>query len=290
MGDQGKKIILSAELENISVQTKTSLNVGVYKDAFFRKPWHFHPEYELLLITKGFGTRMVGDHFEKFTEGDLVLIGGNLPHAWISDPYFLDSRNDDTCESIYIQFRKNVFGTHFIDLPELLSIRTILVKAEQGIKIKGRHQAEITKQMLSVSKLTPMEQLLTLIRLLDLVYHSEYQVLASKSYIDQRIFSSKKMTQIHKYLIENFKNDIDLNACAQHIGMTSTSLCRFFKKQTNVPFSVYLNYLRINFAKNLIRNTELPIKEIAYQCGYVSVVYFNQKFKKLTGVSPRAYK
>lgn len=148
----------------------------------------------------------------------------------------------------------------------------------------------ITNQMLQIEKQSPIEQLLTLIRLLDLVYHTKYEILASRNYVQQGIFSSARMTQIHNYLIQNFKNDINVNDCARHIGITTTSLCRFIKKQTNVTFSVYLNYLRINFAQKLIRNTELPMKEIAFQCGYTSVVYFNQKFKKLTGVSPGKYR
>jgi len=288
--EERKNIVLSAELENIAIQQKSSINIGIYKDAYFRRGWHYHPEFELLLITKGYGTRMVGDHFEQFAEGDLVLLGGNLPHAWISDPYFLKEDNDEVCESIYVQFRKSVFGTHFIDIPEFAGIRVVLSKAQQGVKVSGVHKEEIKNHMLRISDQTPMEQLLSLIRLLDLIFHTEYAVLASRNYIQQGIFKSKKMTIIHNYMIQNFKNDIDVNTCARHIGMTTTSLCRFFKKQTNVTFSVYLNYLRINFAQKLIRNTEMQIKEIAYQCGYTSVVYFNQKFKKLTGISPRQYK
>ena len=290
MKEERKNITLSAELENITVQQSSSINVGTYKDAYFRRPWHYHPEYELLLVTKGYGTRMVGDHFDSFKEGDLVLLGGNLPHAWISDPHFLKDDNDGVCESIYVQFRKSVFGTQFIDIPELRGIRVILSKAQQGIKVSGVHKREITEHLREISNQSPIEQLLTLIRLLDLIFYTQYQVLASRNYIQQGIFKSNKMTEIHNYMIQNFKNSIDVNSCAKHIDMTTTSLCRFFKKQTNVTFSVYLNYLRINFAQKLIRNTGLPMKEIAYQCGYTSVIYFNQKFKKLTGISPREYR
>lgn len=290
MKDERKEIVLSAELENIAIKQKSSINVGVYKDAYFRRGWHYHPEFELLLITNGYGTRMVGDHFEQFKKGDLVLLGANLPHAWVSDPYFLEEDNVEACESIYIQFRKSVFGTHFIDIPELNGIRVVLAKAQQGIKVSGIHEEEIKDRMMAISEQAPLEQLLNLIRLLDLIFNSEYEVLASRNYMQQGIFKSKKMTEIHNYMIQNFKNEISINSCAEHIGMTTTSFCRFFKKQTNVTFSVYLNYLRINFAQKLIRNSDLPMKEIAYQCGYESVVYFNQKFKKLTGLSPREYR
>jgi AraC-like DNA-binding protein len=279
-----------AELENIAIKRQSSFNVGKYCDAYFRRPWHYHPEFEILLITKGFGTRMTGDHFEPFEEGDLILLGGNLPHAWISDAHFLKEDNNDVCESIFIQFRKSVFGTHFIDMPEMESIRTILTKAERGLKIEGNNKTEITKHMLSLEKQSPLEQMLTLIRILDLMHQSEYKILASNNYAQRGIFKSPKMTKAHNYIMQNFKHEIDINSCAQHLGMTTPSFCRFFKKQSNVTFSVYLNYMRINFAQKLLRKTELPIKEIAFECGYVSVVYFNQKYKKMTDLSPREFR
>jgi len=285
-----EKSALSAERENISISERSSFYVGTYRDSFFRRSWHYHPEYELLLITKGFGTRMVGDHFEEFAEGDLVLLGGNLPHAWISDRHFEKSAESDACESIYIQFRKSVFGTHFIDIPEMESIRIVLDKAERGLKITGKQKDDIRKEMLELNRKTPLEQLLVLIRLLDLIQKSDYQLLASKSYCQQGIFHSDKMTQAHKYIMQHFKREINVNDCAAHIGMTTTSFCRFFKKQTNVTFSVYLNYLRINLAQKFLRQTTMPVKEIAFECGFDSVVYFNQKFKLLTGRSPGDYR
>lgn len=282
--------ILSAELENINIGQRSSFNVGKYSDAYFKRPWHYHPEYELLLITKGYGTRMVGDHFESFEEGDLILLGGNLPHAWISDPNFMKEGTTEICESIYIQFRKSVFGTHFIDMPEMYSIRTVLQKAERGLKILGKQKEIVSNQLLKLEELSPLEQMLSLIRMLDQIQKAEYIILASSNYAQRGIFKSDKMTKAHNYIMQNFKHEIDVNDCAGYIGMTTSSFCRFFKKHTNVTFSIYLNYLRINLAQKLLRNTKMPIKEIAFECGYISIVYFNQKFKKLTGVSPGEFR
>jgi AraC-like DNA-binding protein len=288
--EKRENIILTAELEKIEFSKRTPFYVGKYHDSFFRRPWHYHPEYEILLITNGYGTRMVGDHFEPFEAGDLILLGGNLPHAWISDPYFIKKYHSDVCESIFIQFQKSVFGSQFIDIPEMESIRTILVKAERGIKITGKFKNEIVSQMLMLHEKTSLEQLLSLIRMLDLIQKGDYEVLASDNFSKKNLFKSDKMTRAHNYIMQNFKHEVDVNACAAHVGMTVTSFCRFFKKQTNVSFSVYLNYLRINLAQKLLRNTQLPIKEIAFECGFVSIVYFNQKFKKITGMSPSEFR
>ena len=281
---------ISAELENIEISQRSSFHVGKYSDSYFRRSWHYHPEFEILLISKGYGTRMVGDHFEPFYENDLVLLGGNLPHAWISDPDFLESDNKKACESIFIQFRKSVFGTHFIDMPEMESIRTVLKKADRGIKVEGKYKQELIAQMRQIEYQSPLEQMLTLIRILDMVQKSDYSILASNNYTQRGIFKSEKMTKAHNFIMQNFKHEISVNACAEHVGMTTTSFCRFFKKHSNVTFSVYVNYLRINLSQKLLRNTQMPIKEIAFECGYVSVVYFNQIFKKMTGMSPKSFR
>jgi len=276
-----------AELENISTDSHSSFHIGRYENAFFSRPWHYHPEYELLLVTKGYGTRMVGDHFEPFKENDLVLLGGNLPHAWISDPKFISESNTENCESIFIQFRKKVFGSQFIDIPELESVRIILKKAERGIKIIGSQKEKIIQEIKNISKATPLEQLLSLIKMLDWIQHAEYEILASDNFAKRQFsFKSTKMREVHNYIMKNFKEEIDIDTCAEYIKMTPSSFCRFFKKNTNVTFSIYLNYVRINFAQKLIINTQMPIKEIAFECGFSSVPYFNQKFKKVTGLSP----
>jgi len=172
---------IAVSLEKIEKAKHASFYTGVYRQPYFSGAWHYHPEYELLLIINGNGRRLVGDHGDDFKKNDLVLLGGYLPHAWMPDPKYLKEDSTEHCESIYIQFKKDIFGSHFIDIPELIGVRKILQNAERGIKITGKHKDEIIRLLKDTPNLSSLDQLLKLIKILDLIHLSDYEILASET-------------------------------------------------------------------------------------------------------------
>lgn len=282
---------LAVSLEKIEKPYHQSFHTGVFKESYFSRAWHYHPEFELLFISKGSGKRLVGDHAEAFEENDLVLLGGLLPHAWISDPRYFDEDSEDYCESLYVQFRKETFGMYFIDVPELKGLRKTLRLAERGLKVRGNTKQEIIELFKPFASLSPLDQLLKLIKILNLISISDYELLASEQYIQKRLyFKTNRMLKVHEYIMEQFNQEVSIDICSDLANMTKSSFCRFFKNETKSTFSDYVNKIRIDFSKKLLANTNLPVKEIAYQCGFNSVPYFNKRFKKLLGISPFAYR
>ena len=75
-------------------QTEISPGINSYlslierDDAFFKAPFHFHPEMELVYIIESYGKRIIGDNIEPFSQDDMVFIGSNLPHVWMNDDIF----------------------------------------------------------------------------------------------------------------------------------------------------------------------------------------------------------
>ncbi|MGN7455729.1 AraC family transcriptional regulator [Paenibacillus pasadenensis] len=91
------------------------------------------------------------------------------------------------------------------------------------------------------------------------------------------------------FLQRNYMRDISLDHCADHIGTNPFFLSKSFKQVTGVNFIDYLTGLRVDKAKELLRESELKIQDIAEQVGYQHS-YFNRIFKKLEGMTPTRYR
>ena len=85
----------------------------------------------------------------------------------------------------------------------------------------------------------------------------------------------------------NFHQDISINDVAAYAGISERYLRSLFLQYLNFSPLDYLNQIRINKSIELLRNTELSVKEVSFQCGFQSPQYFSRIFKQRTGISPR---
>lgn len=106
----------------------------------------------------------------------------------------------------------------------------------------------------------------------------------------QALSTPLPIQQIIAYIADNYLEDITLDAIAHKFAFSSNYLGRLFKTQTGYQFNEYLNLLRLKHACNLLQNSPLAIKEVAFQSGYHSVEYFLYIFKKNMQMTPSEYK
>jgi two-component system response regulator YesN len=92
------------------------------------------------------------------------------------------------------------------------------------------------------------------------------------------------------YISSHYAEDIKLSNIAAHISMNETYLSHLFKKSTSSNFTDYLNAVRIEKAKELLKSSELSIYRIAEQVGYANESYFSKVFKQIAGHSPKDYR
>ncbi len=259
---------------------------------YFPCPWHFHPEYELVLITKSTGRRMVGDHIGYFEEDDLVFMGSMLPHVWVNDPLYTDGRADHLADAIVVHFVEEFLGEDFLSIPEMQDFRKVLRLAERGMVFKDKVRREINGLLKTMPTKNGMQRLSTLFSIFDLMARTtEYDLLASPTFVQNFQYdTSDRFRRITEYILNNFDRDISLTEIASVANMGITSFCNFFKEQFRATFVEYLNTVRIGHACKLLGDNDLNVAEIAFECGFNNLANFNRQFKKLKNMTPTCYR
>lgn len=250
--------------------------------------WHYHPEYELTWFLKGAGSRFVGDSIERYTSGDLVLIGPNLPHCWHNDV------GHEAAELIFVQFDPGCLGADFLALPEAERISKLLHRADCGIHFKGEISQRVGERLRALAVQQGMTRLIGLLEVLNLLAEwPEYELLAATSYQSNNEINPMNRARIetvHQYVRANLAGHISQAEIASQIGLSAPAFSRFFRAAAGRTFVNFVNLLRVNQACRLLSGTKLSITTIALDCGYDNISNFNRQFLALKGMNPTEYR
>ncbi|MET6998224.1 AraC family transcriptional regulator [Chitinophaga defluvii] len=271
---------------NVPQKASFSINRYCYADRF-PGIWHFHDEYELTLIEESTGSRMVGDHIERFKAGDLVFIGKNLPHTWRND----EPNAQGKSEALVIHFLENFLGAPFFDLPEMHKIKNLLERSRRGIKIEGVVADQVATLMKRIETTTGVDRVLDLLLILKVL--SEYEnldVLSSEGFTNSINYTdSDRLKRVYEYIMNNFQEDVSLSKAASVAHMSPTAFSRYFKGRTRKPYTQFVIEMKIGYACKLLINEKMSVAEVCYQSGFQNLSNFNQQFKSITNLTPKKY-
>lgn len=247
--------------------------------------WHYHPEYELTLIVKGKGRRLIGDSHESFSNGDLVLVGPNLPHTWVSD-----GSHKGKVEAIVIQFSTDLIG-RFTGLNEFSSINRLLLHSKQGLSFDRRRSAEAIEQIRSLLKKNGVERITSLVHILQGLSEMRSQHLASALYQPLRgTDNENRINRVCKYVQKHIAEPLTIHKTAALIHLSPSAFCKFFKRITGKTFSDHVNEIRIGNVCRLLIETDKPVSSIAFETGFSTITYFNRVFLKKKMMKPSVYR
>lgn len=257
----------------------------------FIVPWHYHPAIEIMYITRGIGTRFVGDCIEQYEEGDVCMIGPNLPHEWRNDDAYFDKESGLRATCICLFFKREIFDPNFIRLPEMNNIRDLIERSRRGLKFTGKSKLEITRFIRSSVNDVGVRKVTNLLTLLELMPTStEYELLASVGFTNSvNSEDFERFNKVYKFLVKNFATSIRLEEVSTLVGLTPTAFCRYFKERTKKTFVEYLNEMRIGYSKKLLLENKMKISTISGEVGFPNLSNFISQFKKVTGMSPSQF-
>ena len=278
---------MKAILEKISHDRNRSFVLFEFQNRRFDCPFHYHPEIELTLIAGSSGHRYVGDHIGRFAPGDLVLMGPELPHMYISDAKF-----SGQAHSIVLQFLPTCLGSHFFQLGELKGIRHLFERSRVGLSFHGRTRDKVAPLLVQLNGLDGFARLVAFLNILEILARSkEFRVLASPTYSPSlTLYQGERINQVCELVSRKFKEGITQSEAARTARMSAPSFSRFFRRATNRTFRAFLNEVRIGHASQMLLETDRTVTEVCYDSGFGNLSNFNRQFLKLRKVSPRAYR
>lgn len=275
-------------LQKLPLTFGSSFLIDRFESPYFETPWHYHQEVEIVLCDGGFGKKFVGNHVSDYVEGDLAILGSNLPHWY---------RADDACyqhqkpASIVIHFLDDCFGEFFFELSEMTEIKRFLETAKLGIEFYGETRVKIREKIQNLLKADKVVRMLGLIEILHQMSCSkEYRFLSENAIVGISKKDSERMNEVFDYVVKNFKNDINLSEIASKTRFSEAAFCRYFKLRTQKTFVEFVNEIRIEYACKLLAEHDLNILEICYESGFKNLSNFNRQFRKFTNNNPKTYR
>ncbi|MBI5008163.1 MAG: helix-turn-helix transcriptional regulator [Bacteroidia bacterium] len=275
-------------LEKVEANINHSFHINHMKVDYFPSLRHFHPEVEILLVVQGRGTRYVGDSVEPFSPCDLVMIGPNVSHEWLSDK----KSGSGISEAIYILFNPDILGSEFWNLPESKIILKIIRQSERGMKLTGRTRDDVASLMKRIDTSYGFTRITLLMTILEMIaFNGEFQYLASpvvQNTINER--DTERLNKVYKYVLDNFQQQISLERASSIANLSKPAFCRYFRKRANKTFMRFLNEVRVGQACRMLVNENKSIADICYACGFNNISYFIRQFRSITGFTPLGYR
>ncbi len=150
---------MKATFEKVALKSDESFRLLEVTRRQFGGGWHFHPEVELTLIAESRGIRFIGDRSSRYEKGDVVLVGPNLPHCWISD-----EGEGQRARAVVVQFHPQFLGEHFFRAPELAPLGRLLHRASLGLEAHGKTRTLLAERMLDLPRLSGARRLIATLR------------------------------------------------------------------------------------------------------------------------------
>jgi AraC-like DNA-binding protein/quercetin dioxygenase-like cupin family protein len=253
---------------------------------------NFHQYLEIGYIVQGEAVLECGGKEYPLSSGDVFVMGDNEFHNLIN-------RSDRPVKICVIYFMPDMICCATdgeADIGCIDIFRHHDARFQYGIPAAHRETTWIASEMESIYReLENQDSFYRLAvkshlrrMLLIIARHYGLRPSTSSAYEDRKK-SVERLNPIFSMLRHGFRRKITIGDVANAAGMSVSYFCRFFRLITGVTFTEYLIRLRVDKAKELLVEGELPITTISLEVGFDNHSYFNRVFRRLNGVSPREY-
>lgn len=252
-------------------------------------PYHWHPELEIIVITAGEVGLTIAEHQYTGEKGDIFFVDAEQLHeirggqdgmfrAYVFPLDSLEFRRTDLAQSELLAplaARELKFRTELRrDLPGCAGIREVFGLVERAYAAKGvSYQLMVKAALLQIVAIAAANGLL--------------EPRADRQPGDYR---AQTLKDIVEHLNEHFTEPVRLSEIAARFGLSPQYFCTFFKDNLGKTLVQHVNFLRIEQASRLLRETDRPIMDIAFEVGFENFSYFIKRFREVFGCTPSDYR
>ncbi len=273
--------------ENIHLGINSSIKVATFthSETCETTNWHIHPEYEIVYVRNGKGELRIDATTTLYEDGVLLFLGPNIPHADFGNKDFKDNYE------VVIQFNKNFVEEKLTVFPEFRKLKKLIQTSHSVLVFNSTIKDGLTSLFEEFETDSNTKKLINLIAILERLSNTnQYKtMLSDKNITSRKTADVNRLEMIFQFVNEHYKEKIDVEKLAKHIGLTKNSFCRFFKKMTQKTFVQFVNEFRIGKAVEIFSENQISISEVMYMCGFNDPSYFTKQFKKYQQKTPSEY-
>jgi AraC family transcriptional regulator len=245
-------------------------------------------EDHILVFTFNSNIRQV-NHFDgrehnlANTGGDFFLIPANVPCYVYWETEVADEALSFHVDSKLLQkvaVENDCLQSNRIELRPILQARDPQIEAIATLFRTEMYNDQLGSKLYSES--------LANLFLLHLLRHYCTQPLTIRSY--EGGFSTHTLQQVVDYIQANLDRKLTLEAIAQHFNLSVRYFCELFTQSMGMPPYQYVLQQRVERAKQLLKNKDRAIVDIALECGFANQTHLNRHFRKITGITPKTYR
>ncbi|MBS1511247.1 MAG: helix-turn-helix domain-containing protein [Bacteroidetes bacterium] len=270
-------------IQKIHVEQEYSFACRRYRTPHFETGWHKHEECELIYITEGNGTALIGDYVGEYKTGDIFFIASDVPHT------FRKRHHKMTGDAIVAHFKNDVFGDFFFRLPEIKHINHFLSKSD-AIQLINKLKKDIAALLRVMEHAAGYQRIALLLHCLELMSTSGSFIRVTHNFASPDNNINPAIEKIIDYSFKHYLDPVSLQQVADIAEMSIPTFCRFFKKNVKKTYFNFLQDLRIGHACKLLANTSKPVMDCCYESGYNSWAHFSKQFKQVKQITPSQYR
>ena len=244
--------------------------------------------FTLLYVRSGRGMCLVGERLLSLNQGDILFFPSCIPYSFNSVE--LGGEYNESMGAVLLLFDQLWIKTLSNMFKAYSTTAMTIMELDRVVSFTGPKWLKLSSLLEKLPDCPPQKEAVSVLDIIELLGDMSDMIPVSTSAPAREPGVPEKIERIERYIDCNFLSGIVLEDIASYAGMHRTYFCLFFKKHFGMSLTDYVNRRKIDMACARLADGLVEIAEIARDCGFARVPYFNRVFKGITGMSPGEYR